>query len=100
MFMFGPYSQCLCWTHIHRMFLCHTQHLTTLQTNRTVTLLIISLKSEMQWGVGALNNLQYLLESVDGYQARCERSTRYRPRPKCLGNAFKRQAVNMAILDQ
>ena len=31
-------------------------------------------------------------------QAKCERSTRYRPRPKCLGNAFKRQAVNMVIL--
>ena len=33
--------------------------------------------------------LQYALESVDGYsridQARCERSTHYRPRPKCLG---------------
>ena len=40
-------------------------------------------------GVGALNNLQYVLKSVDGYtQARCERSTRYRPRSKCLGDAF------------
>ena len=32
-------------------------------------------------------------------QEMCEKSTRYRPRPKCLGNAFERQAVNMAILD-
>ena len=22
-FMFGTYSQCSCWAHIHRMFLCH-----------------------------------------------------------------------------
>ena len=21
--VFGTYSQCLCWAHIHRMFLCH-----------------------------------------------------------------------------
>ena len=59
--MLGSYSQ--------NVFM--SQHLTTkLQTNRTVTLLIISLKSEMLegggWGVGALNNLQYVLESVDG----------------------------------
>ena len=60
-FMFGTYSQ--------NVFM--SQHLTTtLQTNRTVTLLIISLKSEMLWGrgVGALNNFQYVLESVDGYR--------------------------------
>ena len=38
------------------------------KTNRTVTFLIISLKSEMLWGVGVLNNLQYALESVDGYR--------------------------------
>ena len=27
-----------------------------------------------------------VLMAID--QARCERSTHYRPRPKCLGNAF------------
>ena len=38
------------------------------KTNRTETFLIISLKSEMLWGVRVLNNLQYALESVDGYR--------------------------------
>ena len=57
------------------MFLCHNISQQHFKTNRTVTLLIISLKSEMlsgggggEGGVGALNNLQYVLESVDGYR--------------------------------
>ena len=42
-------------------------------------------------GGGTLNNLQYVLASVDGYRpARCERSTHYMPRTKYLGNAFQR----------
>ena len=68
-FMFGKNSQCLCWAHIHRMFLCHNIWQQHFKTNRTATLLIISLKSEMLWGGGgALNNLQYVLKSVDGYR--------------------------------
>ena len=30
--------------------------------------LIISLKSEMLWGVGTFNNFQYVMASVDGYR--------------------------------
>ena len=59
MFMLGSYSQ--------NVFMSQRQQ--HFKTNRTVTLLIISLKSEMLGGgggVGALNNLQYVLESVDG----------------------------------
>ena len=59
--MFGSYSQ--------NVFMSHTtfdqQHF---KTNRTVTFLIITLKSEMLWRVAVLNNLQYVLESVDGYR--------------------------------
>ena len=50
--MFGTYSQCLCWAHIHRMFLCHNIWQQHFKTNRAVTLLIISLKSEMLGGGG------------------------------------------------
>ena len=40
----------------------------TSELRETVTFLIISLKSEMLWGVGVLNNLQCALESVDGFR--------------------------------
>ena len=104
-FMFGTYSQCSCWAHIHRMFLCHNIWQQHFKTNRTVTLLIISLKSEMLWGWGEgglelwtiCSTYWKVLMAI--HQARCERSTRYRPRPKCLGNALWRQAVNMVIFD-
>ena len=52
------------------MFLCHNIWQQHFKTDRTVTLLIISLKSETLWGIGALNNLQYVLESVLWLQTR------------------------------
>ena len=72
-------SQCLCSAHILSVhvglifiecfYVTHNIWQQHFKTDRTVTLLIISLKSEMLWGrVGALNNLQYVLESVDGYR--------------------------------
>ena len=76
-------SQCLCSAHILSVYVglifiecfnvTHNIRQQHFKTNRTVTLLIISLKSEMLWGwgVGVLNNLlnnNNLLESVDGYR--------------------------------
>ena len=48
-------------------FVTHNISQQHFKTNRTATLLINSLKREMLWEVGALNNFQYFLESVDGY---------------------------------
>ena len=58
--MFGTYSQCLCWLIFTECF-----YVTTFDNNTS------KLIEQMLWGGGgrgALNNLQYVFESVDGYR--------------------------------
>ena len=88
-------SQCLCSAHILSVYVgliftecfyvTHNiwQHF---KTNRTVTFLIISLKSEMLWGLEfwtICSTHWKVLMAID--QARCERSTHSRPKPRCSG---------------
>ena len=84
-------SQCLCSAHILSVYVglifiecfyvTHNIWQQHFKTDRTVTPLIISLKSgglEL-WAI--CSTYWKGLMAID--QARCERSTRYRPRPKC-----------------